>query len=113
MTNVLLCQDVHSKMVVSMHECKYLDTCTLPDLTSAWKRPEWVETLHAIDVLCVIFLTNIHYYTIYSLNIDGCKKAVQSELVTEHSQRPCGLTIGLLWPQFVVESSDLLLFLCM
>ena len=58
----------------------------------AWKRLEWVETSHAIDCFCD-FLINVHYYTIYGHNIDGCKKVVQFELVTEYSQHPCGLMI--------------------
>ena len=48
------------------------------DPARAWKRPEWVETSHGIDLLLCDLLINIHVYTIHNQNIDGCKKAVRS-----------------------------------
>ena len=57
----------------------------IPDPARAWKKPEWVETSHVIDLLLCDPLINIHVYTIDGQNIDGCKKAVRSLLVTSLS----------------------------
>ena len=69
---------IHSTFIELAKLSKYLNIYRIPGLVRAWKRPEWVKTSHATDVSCVIFFINIHYYTIYGQNIDGCKKAVRS-----------------------------------